>query len=63
MSVPDIGEGGPQESYEPKFPKLANPLQMSLSNGSSIDTNNMKAFGLDQIKNIKIADSLSYSGA
>jgi hypothetical protein len=37
-------------------------LQISLSNNSSIDTNKLKSFGLDQIKNVKIADSLSYSG-
>lgn len=35
---------------------------MSLSNNSSVDINKLKSHGLDQIKNVKIADSLSYSG-
>ena len=35
---------------------------MSLSNNSSLDENKQKTFGLSQLKNLKIADSLSYSG-
>lgn len=64
MSQPDIGEGALQEPNDRKLPKLElNALQMSLSNNSSLDGNKGKGYGLDQLKNLKIADSLSYSGA